>query len=319
MKTAKDIGPEHRGQTQGTREPPRRCARGPAEAEIRNPKSETRNKSKSGEIGKCKTPRSEDLLAGRERFEREFARPKSFGSLQFSRLCGLSVRWTWWRLLGVAASAALFFCPGVAFGSPSSALRKYKDGKFDEALKEYQQMLERKADDPRLHFNAGTAAYRNGQFTEATNQFSAALNSPDLKLQESAYYNRGNALYRLGEKSAEPGKRAQAWERAVRDYDLSLKLDANDEDARFNRDFVTKKLEELKKQQSQNNQQKNIEPSEAAKKAKAEADQAISRREYPRALEIMTKQLEQDPTTAYYNDFIQRLKEVNGVQESAKL
>jgi hypothetical protein len=30
----------------------------------------------------------------------------------------------------------------------------------------------------------------------------------------------------------------------------------------------------------------------------------------------MQKQLEKDPTTAYYGDFIQRLKEVAGVQEN---
>lgn len=205
-----------------------------------------------------------------------------------------------------------------ASGSPSSALREYKGGKFDEALKEYQQLLQRKADDPRLHFNAGAAAYRDGQFTEATNQFSAAISSPDLKLQEAAYYNRGNSSYRLGENSADPKQRAEAWERALKDYDLTIKLNPQDADAKFNRDFVKQKLEELKQQQSQNNQQKKIEPSEAAKKAKAEADQAVSQREYLRALEIMTKQLERDSTTAYYNDFIQRLKEVNGVQDSTK-
>ena len=157
--------------------------------------------------------------------------------------------------VSIVAGSMLVVLPCSTLGSPSSALREYKDGKFDDALKEYQQLLERKADDPRLHFNAGTAAYRNGQFAEATNQFSAALNSPDLKLQESAYYNRGNSSYWLGERSPDPKQRSEAWERSLKDYELSLKLNPQDPDAKFNRDFVKKRLEELKQQQQQQSKQ----------------------------------------------------------------
>ncbi|HWW02692.1 MAG TPA: VWA domain-containing protein [Candidatus Acidoferrum sp.] len=151
--------------------------------------------------------------------------------------------------------ALLLLWPGPAAGSPSNALREYKEGNFDQALRDYQQLLERKADDPRLHFNAGTAAYRNRQFEEATNQFSAALNSPDLKLQESAYYNRGNSSYWLGEKNPDPKQRTDAWERSLKDYDLTLKLNPQDADAKFNRDFVKKRLEEFKQQQQQQSKQ----------------------------------------------------------------
>ena len=39
-------------------------------------------------------------------------------------------------------------------------MREYNAGKYDQALKEYEKLLENKKDDPRLHFNAGAAAYR---------------------------------------------------------------------------------------------------------------------------------------------------------------
>ncbi len=98
-----------------------------------------------------------------------------------------------------------------------------------------------------------------------------------------------------------------------------MKLSPQDADAKFNYEFVKKRLEELKQQQQQQKNQPNEnQPSEAAKKAKAEADEAVRRREYAKALKIMEKQLEQDPTTSYYADYIQRLKEVNSVQESTK-
>jgi Ca-activated chloride channel family protein len=212
----------------------------------------------------------------------------------------------------------LLVLPAAVRGSPASALREYKAGNFDQAVKEYEQLLKRKSDDPRLHFNAGAAAYRNHQFEEAAKQFNATLASPDLKLQGQAYYNEGNALFHLGEQNSDPKKRTESWEKAIQDYQSAVKLNPMDADAKFNYDFVKRKLEELKQQQQQKDQPNKIQPSEAAKKAKAEADEAVRHREYAKALKIMENQLELDPTTSYYADYVQRLKEVNGVQESNK-
>jgi tetratricopeptide (TPR) repeat protein len=122
----------------------------------------------------------------------------------------------------------------------------------------------------------------------------------------------------LGTKNPDTNKRSEAWQKAVQDYESSMKLDPQDADAKFNHDFVKKKLEELKQQQQKKDEQKNIQPSEAAKRAKAQADEAVKQREYPKALEIMQKQLEQDETTAYFSDYINRLKEVTGVQGAAQ-
>jgi Ca-activated chloride channel family protein len=146
--------------------------------------------------------------------------------------------------------------PGFVFGSPAEALREYKDGKYDQALKEYQQLLERKGDDSRLHFNAGAAAYRRHQLGEAAKQFDEAANASDLRLQGMAYYNRGNSLYYLGEQDPDPSKRGEAWKKSIQDFQNSLKLDPQDQDARFNLQFVKKKLEELKQQQQQSQQNK---------------------------------------------------------------
>ncbi len=150
----------------------------------------------------------------------------------------------------------LLLCANPGFGSPSSALREYKAGQYEEALKEYERLLQKKGDDPRLHFNAGTAAYRNRQFDEAAKQFNATLASPDLRLQGLAYYNEGNSLYHLGEGTPDPKKRTESWEKALQDYQSSVKLNPQDADAKFNYEFVKKKLEELKQQQQQNQQNK---------------------------------------------------------------
>jgi Ca-activated chloride channel family protein len=147
-------------------------------------------------------------------------------------------------------------CPFTTRASPSSALREYNAGKYDQALKEYERLLEKRSDDPRLHFNTGTAAYRNQQFEEAAKQFNATLASPDLKLQGLAYYNEGNALYHLGERAADPKQRTESWEKALQGYQSAMKLNGQDPDAKFNYEFVKKRLEELKQQQQQSKNDK---------------------------------------------------------------
>lgn len=218
----------------------------------------------------------------------------------------------------VAATATLLLCllsAGTAQASVSSAQRAYQAGKFEEARKQYDALLKKKADDPRLHFNAGAAAYRDGQFAEAAERFEKATTARDLKLQQSAYYNRGNTLYQLGERAEEPDKKREAWEQSLEDFEATLKLNAQDADAKNNLEFVKRKLEELKQEQQKQDQKKPpLKPSEEAKQAKAKADEAVARRAYDKALEIMEDQLKRDATTQYYADYIKRLHEVTNVQ-----
>jgi Ca-activated chloride channel family protein len=167
----------------------------------------------------------------------------------------------------------LLLLPTALRGSPASALREYKAGQYDQALKEYEQLLKRKGEDPRLHFNAGAAAYRNQQFEEAAKQFNATLAAPDLKLQGLAYYNEGNALYHLGERDPDPKKRKEAWEKAAQDYQSTAKLNPQDQDAKFNYEFVKRKLEELKQQQQQSQQDKSEQQKDEDKKQEQQNQQ----------------------------------------------
>jgi len=151
-------------------------------------------------------------------------------------------------------SIGYFLSNSLATASPSSALREYNSGHYDQSLKEYEQLLEKKSDDPRLHYNAGNAAYRSRKFDEAAKQFTNALTAPDLKLQQQAYYNLGNSLFHLGEANPDPSKRTETWEQSLKSYQGTLNLNPTDADAKFNYQFVKKKLEELKQQQQQQKQ-----------------------------------------------------------------
>jgi Ca-activated chloride channel family protein len=105
-------------------------------------------------------------------------------------------------------------------------------------------------EDPRALYNEGTAAYETGDFAKAASSLRACLKTTDLKLQSQAYYNLGNALYRSGQAAQEkdPDKVEELWTDAQKAYDDALALNAGDDDARYNRDLVKRKLEEWKKQ-----------------------------------------------------------------------
>ena len=138
-----------------------------------------------------------------------------------------------------------------ADASPAKAMRAYEGGQFREAHREYERLLKKEPNDARLHFNAGTALYRANQFDQATNEFGAAILSSDPGLLSNAYYNQANTLYRLGEAAPDPTARMETWKQSLQHYDSALKLNPQDADAKFNREIVSKRLEELKQQQPQ--------------------------------------------------------------------
>jgi Ca-activated chloride channel family protein len=107
---------------------------------------------------------------------------------------------------------------------------------------------------PLAEYNAGTSAYRAGQFPQATQAFQRSIRTAPasdarrLADQEDAYYNLGNALYRAGqrlEKSA-PQKAIEEWTHAVKAYDTALQLRGADADSKYNRDFVQRKIDQLR-------------------------------------------------------------------------
>ena len=151
--------------------------------------------------------------------------------------------------------AALAAGPAQA-ASVREAQRLYAEGRYEEALAEYRAAAGDQPA-PQVEFNAGAAAYKAGQYGDAAAAFARALGSEDPKLQEQSFYNLGNAQFRLGEQTREtkPPQTMQAWQQAIDAYDAALEVDPQDADARYNRDFVKRALEELQQEQEQQQQQ----------------------------------------------------------------
>jgi len=152
-------------------------------------------------------------------------------------------------LAGLSASTGLR-------ASPQEAEALYQQGKYEESQKSYSTAADKKASDYRLKFNAGSAAFKAGEYDTAEKDFNETLKSEDLTLQQKALYNLGNTFYRKGQPLAKdsPEKAIAQWEQALKSYEGALTLNDKDADAKFNHDYVKRKIEELKKKQEQEKQ-----------------------------------------------------------------
>jgi Ca-activated chloride channel family protein len=144
------------------------------------------------------------------------------------------------------AAAAILVCAALPSLDASSvrALKQYEAGNYDEAQAAYEKLLQRKGDDPRLHFNSGAAAYRRGDYTAAAHAFQEASKAPDLDLQQRAYYNLGDAQFRLGEQVPDNSERRDQWQQAIESFEAALQLNPEDADAEHNLEFVKRRIEE---------------------------------------------------------------------------
>lgn len=124
---------------------------------------------------------------------------------------------------------------------------KLKAEKFTEAKDQYLKIQVNEPNNPRLNYNLGIANYREGAMTQALNSFQlASVQTEDKDLQERAFYNLGNAQFKL-----------QDYKSAITSYEFALELDPNDEDAKHNLELAKKKLEEEKQdEQKQDDQNK---------------------------------------------------------------
>ena len=189
---------------------------------------------------------------------------ESFLSTRRRRVIRAPMPLRWASMLGLA----LFLMTGEPVqASPRNAQDSYHEGNYEEAERQYREAIEESPEDSRLQFNLGATQYREGAFENAEGALQNALQTEDLKLQGNTFYNLGNTHYRMGQTTlqTDPQSTIELWEKGLKDYENALNLDPADEDAKFNTEFLEKRLEELKKQleqQQQQQQQQNEENNE---------------------------------------------------------
>ena len=205
----------------------------------------------------------------------------------------------------LAAFVGILLLPDAVRASPTSAMRAYQTGDYTNALQEFERLAQTDTNDLRLVFNAGAAAYRMTNYDEALNDFQLATLSPDLNLQQRAYYNLGNTLYRLGEAQFEPDTEGlnaveERWGQAVKNYEHAAELSTNDADVAYNLAFVKKQIELIARLR------------EAMRRAKLAADDAVRRNEYHLALQIM-ETLNNPIAAKKFQDYTKKLKDIDAI------
>ena len=191
---------------------------------------------------------------------------------------------------------------GKVAASPADAMREYKSGNFTNALNAFTKLAEVRTNDLRLVFNAGDAAYRATNFDLAQKLFQQVTVSPDLKLQQQAFYNLGNVQFQKAKQAKDLDGLEQGFDAAAKIYERAVTLNTNDVDAAFNLQFAKAAAEQVRQIKL------------ALRSAKGSADAAVQRAEFHRALEIM-----QDLTQRYkiaekqFEEFTKKLKDIDDI------
>lgn len=162
--------------------------------------------------------------------------------------------------------SVIFFNIAWSWPDPLSSKNRqanklYKEGKIDEALSKWRNAQIENPDSDRLHYNIGNGLHEQKKYEDAFNEYEKSLDSKDNELKSKAYYNIGNTHYRMG-KLLE----------AIEDYKKCLDINPKDEDAKYNIEFIKKKLKEQPKKEEQ--QQK--EPQQKKEEQERQKDQTAS-------------------------------------------
>lgn len=148
----------------------------------------------------------------------------------------------------------LTLSPQQANGSTAADL--FHTGQLEKAAETYRHALAKDPDNGILHYNLGDVYYRQKKYDKAASEFSSALQTDDLALQARAYFNLGNTRFQQAKKANNlPEQAEQGYQKAVRAYEASLKLNPDDADAKVNLELAKKKLEQIRKRKKNHNQQ----------------------------------------------------------------
>lgn len=184
-----------------------------------------------------------------------------------------------------------------------SAADSYAGAKYEESIKNHLFLIEEfQYTSAELDFNLGLSYHHSEKPDEAAGYYDKTSVSPN-KLLASFAFNQGGVI--LGTK--------QEYEVALSKFQSALIQDPLNEVARYNYEMLARwlKRDEERKNQDQNKP----EPSEFAKRKKAEADRLVEQFRFKDALNLLNEALQQDETVAAYQEFITSLTEIVEIDE----
>ena len=129
-----------------------------------------------------------------------------------------------WRSLLPSFSSSPFSKEDAHVKAANAA---YAAGKYDDALRGYEDALREHPNAPELQFDRGNALFKMGREAEAREAYLSALGGKDSTLKSQDYFNMGNSLWSLDKT-----------EDAAEAYQRALTIDPNFEEARHNLELL---------------------------------------------------------------------------------
>ena len=147
--------------------------------------------------------------------------------------------------------------------------QRYNEGEYGEAISKFTDAQLHLPESDSLNFNIANTHYKIGKLPEAEKSYKDILDSRDVTLKAKTNYNMGNTMYKQGK-----------FNEALDFYKKAIKLTGKEsgvngdeikgvrEDAKYNYEFVQKKMEEMKKEQQEREEKEEQEKQEKQEQEK---------------------------------------------------
>ena len=140
----------------------------------------------------------------------------------------------------------------------------YQNQNYEAAEKYYNSILSTDSDNSEAHFGKGSSLFMQDDIKNAEIKFNESLASSETLLKSKAFYNLGNISYKN-----------KKFDDALQFYKKALELNPNDDEARYNYEFIKyqKDPEEKKDEEKKDEEKKDDEKKDEEKKDDEKKDE----------------------------------------------
>ena len=148
--------------------------------------------------------------------------------------------------------------------------KRYNEGEYGEAISRFTDAQLHLPESGSLNFNIANTHYKVGKLPEAEKSYKGILDSKDVTLKTKANYNMGNTMYKQGKLNEALDFYKKAIKLTDKESGVNDEIKRVREDAKYNYEFVQKKMEEMKKEQQEREEKEEQEKQEKQEKQEQE-------------------------------------------------
>ena len=154
----------------------------------------------------------------------------------------------------------------------------FRHEQYDDALTYYRDAQLDAPDLPALHFNVGDALYKQGKFDEALREYEQALDAEDGDFKAKVYYNMGNAFFKQNQLSESVEAYKKSLKLVPNDAEAKFNLEfvqskLQEQEQKQQQEGQDEKQDGEKKQEKGNEKQKQGEQQKAKDQEKQKEEQ----------------------------------------------